>query len=96
MAYGLYKGLFVAPADYQQSESVRIMYIHVPAAWLAIAVYGTMTLSALGTLVFRHPLADVAQKAAAPLGWGSRCSASSLARSGANRPGARGGNGMPG
>ncbi len=70
MAYGLYKGLFVAPADYQQSESVRIMYIHVPSAWMAMAVYASMSLSALGTLIFRHPLADVAQKAAAPVGIG--------------------------
>ena len=65
MGYGLYKGLFVAPADYQQGESMRIMYIHVPAAWLGMFVYATMTASALGTLVWRHPLADVSQKAAA-------------------------------
>jgi len=70
MAYGLYKGLFVAPADYQQGESMRIMYIHVPAAWLGMFVYATMTVSALGTLVWRHPLADVSQKAAAPVGAG--------------------------
>lgn len=69
-AYGVWKGLFVSPADYQQSESVRIMYIHVPSAWMAMGVYVAMTLSALGTLVFRHPLADVAQRAAAPLGAG--------------------------
>lgn len=68
--YGLYKGLFVAPADYQQGESMRIMYIHVPAAWMSMGVYTMMTLSALGTLVWRHPLADVAQKCAAPLGAG--------------------------
>jgi heme exporter protein C len=68
MAYGLYKGIFVAPADYQQGESMRIMYIHVPAAWMAMGVYSMMTLSALGTLVWRHPLADVSQKAAAPIG----------------------------
>ena len=68
MAYGLYKGLFVAPADYQQGDSMRIMYIHVPAAWMGMFVYATMTASALGTLVWRHPLADVSQKAAAPIG----------------------------
>lgn len=68
--YGLYKGLFIAPADYQQGESMRIMYIHVPAAWLAMGVYSMMTISALGTLVWRHPLADVAQKCAAPIGAG--------------------------
>jgi heme exporter protein C len=61
---------FAAPPDYQQGETVRIMYLHVPAAWMATFVYGVMTLAALGTLVWRHPLADVAQKAAAPLGAG--------------------------
>lgn len=66
--YGLYFGLFVAPQDYLQGHSFRIMYIHVPAAWLAMGVYSMMTISALGTLVWRHPLADVAQKAAAPIG----------------------------
>ena len=60
----------LAPPDYQQGETVKIMYIHVPAAWLSMFIYGTMTLAALGTLVWRHPLADAAQKAAAPLGAG--------------------------
>ena len=57
-----------APVDYQQGETVRIMYIHVPAAWLSMMCYTVMALSAIGTLVWRHPLADVAAKAAAPLG----------------------------
>jgi len=65
---GLYMALFVAPADYQQGEMVRIMFIHVPFAWLAMACYGVMAIAALGTLVWRHPLADVLQKSAAPLG----------------------------
>jgi len=47
---------------------VRIMFIHVPAAWLSMFIYGVMAMAALGTLVWRHPLADAAQKAAAPLG----------------------------
>ncbi|MBV8567594.1 MAG: heme ABC transporter permease [Methylobacteriaceae bacterium] len=67
-AFGLYLGFFVAPADAVQGEIFRIMYIHVPAAWLAMLGYVAMAGSALGTLVWRHPLADVAQKAAAPLG----------------------------
>src|SRR5271167_1622182 len=67
---GLYLAWFVAPPDYQQGETVRIMYLHVPAAWLAMFVYMVMTSAALGTLVWRHPLADAAQKAAAPLGAG--------------------------
>jgi len=68
LAVGLYLTFFVAPADYQQGETVRIMYLHVPAAWLAMFAYMVMTSAALGTLVWRHPLADAAQKAAAPLG----------------------------
>ncbi len=59
---------FRAPADYQQGETVRIMFIHVPFAWLAMACYGVMAVAALGTLVWRHPLADVLQKSAAPIG----------------------------
>ena len=65
---GLYLTFFVAPPDYQQGESVKIMYLHVPAAWLALFTYVVMSVAALGTLVWRHPLADAAQKAAAPLG----------------------------
>jgi heme exporter protein C len=57
-----------APDDYQQGATVKIMYIHVPNAWLSMFVWGVMSVAALGTLVWRHPLADVAQKAAAPLG----------------------------
>jgi len=68
LAVGLYLAFFVAPADYQQGDSVRIMFIHVPAAWLAMFCYSLMALAALGTLVWRHPLADVAAKAAAPIG----------------------------
>ncbi len=59
---------FRAPADYQQGETVKIMYIHVPFAWLAMFGYTMMAASSLGILVWRHPLADVAHKAAAPIG----------------------------
>lgn len=65
---GLYGAFFLAPADYQQGETVRIMYIHVPSAWLAIFAYVVMTSASLGVLVWRHPLADAAQKTAATLG----------------------------
>jgi heme exporter protein C len=58
----------VAPEDYQQGQTVKIMYVHVPAAWIAMGGYTLMALSALGTLVWKHPLADVSQKAMAPLG----------------------------
>jgi heme exporter protein C len=66
-AVGLYLS-FTTEGDYQQGETVRIMYIHVPAAWLSMMCYTVMAVSALGTLVWRHPLADVAAKTAAPLG----------------------------
>ncbi|MCO5733535.1 heme ABC transporter permease [Rhizobium sp. SSA_523] len=59
---------FATQGDYQQGDTVRIMYIHVPAAWLSMMCYTVMALSAIGTLVWRHPLADVSHKAAAPLG----------------------------
>jgi len=57
-----------APDDYQQGATAKIMYIHVPSAWLSMFIWGTMSIAALGTLVWRHPLADVAAKAAAPIG----------------------------
>ena len=68
-AVGLYLS-FTAPPDYQQGETAKIMYLHVPAAWLSTFIYGVMAVAALGTVVWRHPLADAAQKAAAPLGAG--------------------------
>lgn len=68
-AVGLYLA-FTTEGDYQQGETVRIMYVHVPAAWLSMMCYSVMAASALGTLVWRHPLADVSAKAAAPLGAG--------------------------
>ena len=68
LAFGLYLTFFVVPPDYQQGETVRIMYVHVPAAVLGMGFYGAMALSAVGSLVWRHPLADVSQRAAAPIG----------------------------
>ncbi|WP_337267804.1 heme ABC transporter permease [Oryzifoliimicrobium ureilyticus] len=59
---------FTTEADYQQGETVRIMYLHVPSAWLSMMCYTVMSVSAVGTLVWRHPLADVSAKSAAPLG----------------------------
>jgi len=67
-AIGFYAAFAYAPADYQQGETVRIMYIHVPSAWLSTACYGIMALSSIGTLVWRHPLADVSAKSIAPIG----------------------------
>jgi heme exporter protein C len=58
----------LAPDDYQQGATVKIMFLHVPGAWLGMLAWGIMTIAALGTLVWRHPLADVTAKAAAPIG----------------------------
>ncbi len=68
LAAGLYLGLVEAPADYQQGETVRIMFVHVPAAWSALMIYTIMALASATAIVFRHPLADVAAKTAAPIG----------------------------
>lgn len=68
LATGLGLGLFGSPPDYLQGESVRIMYVHVPAAWLSMAGYLFVALAGATFLVWRHPLADVAARAAAPAG----------------------------
>ena len=65
---GFYWSLFATPPDYQQGQSVKIMFVHVPAAWMGIFIYFVMAGASLVGLVFRHPLADVAAKSAAPLG----------------------------
>src|SRR3954452_9801247 len=66
-AFGISQAYF-APDDYQQGATVKIMFIHVPAAWLGTFAWILMSIAGLGTLVWRHPLADVAAKAAAPIG----------------------------
>src|SRR5215468_1042220 len=68
LAVGLYWSLVVAPADYQQGDTVRIMYIHVPAAWMALSVYFFIAVASAVALVWRHPLAEIAARAAAPIG----------------------------
>ena len=67
IAVGLWLG-FSAPEDYQQGDTVRIMFIHVPAAWIAMMAYGCLGGASLMGLVFRHALADAAARACAPLG----------------------------
>ena len=67
LAIGLYMS-FAAPLDYQQGHAAKIMFVHVPAAWLSMFGYALVALSSFGLLVFRHPLADVSAKAAAPIG----------------------------
>ena len=65
---GLYLGLFVAPPDYQQGESYRIIYVHVPAAWMSMFIYMVMATAGGIALVWRIKLADLAAEMAAPIG----------------------------
>lgn len=69
-AAGLYLALVASPGDYQQGETVRIMYVHVPAAWMSMFTYTSMAVAAACALVWRHPLAEVYARAAAPVGAG--------------------------
>ncbi|MGE5270877.1 MAG: heme ABC transporter permease [Thiohalocapsa sp.] len=68
LALGLVWSLLLAPPDYQQGESVRIMFIHVPSAWMALSVYLLVAVVSAIALVWRHPLAEIAAQAAAPIG----------------------------
>ncbi len=68
LGLGAYLALFASPADYQQGETVRIMYIHVPSAYLATLGYGLMALCGLFYLVWKHPVADMVARASAPVG----------------------------
>ena len=70
IAAGLYLALFVSPADYQQGETVRIMYIHVPSAWMALFVYASIAIASATALIWKHPLADLVARASAPVGAG--------------------------
>lgn len=65
---GLYFALFNSPADYQQGETVRIMYVHVPASWMALLCYSSMAIASAAGFIWKHPLADVAAKETAPIG----------------------------
>ena len=65
---GLYLALLVAPPDYQQGEAYRIMFVHVPAAWMALMVYAMMAVASIVAIIWRHPLAEIAARAAAPIG----------------------------
>jgi heme exporter protein C len=68
IGYGVFQGLFVAPADYQQGDAARIMYIHVGSMWLSLFAYAFMAGASFVSIVWRHALADVAAKSAAPIG----------------------------
>ena len=65
---GAYFGLFVVPPDFQQGDSARIMFVHVPAMWLSLFAYAFMVGASVVSFVWRHALADVAAKSAAPIG----------------------------
>lgn len=65
---GCYGGLFVTPPDYLQGDSARILYIHVPTAWLGMGGWSGIAAASIATLVWRHPLAGVAGRAVAPAG----------------------------
>ena len=68
LAIGLYFALIKAPPDYQQGETVRIMFVHVPSAWLSMAGYALLAVLGASLLVWRHPLAALMARAAAPVG----------------------------
>jgi heme exporter protein C len=70
IALGLGWGLFLSPADWQQGDAVRIMYVHVPSAWLASAGYTGLAVCSVLSLVWRHPLADLAAAEISPVGAG--------------------------
>jgi len=65
---GLYFALFASPADYQQGETVRMMYVHVPAAWMGMFCYVAVAVASAVGLIWKHPLADLAAKATSPVG----------------------------
>ncbi|MCD6043403.1 MAG: cycZ [Burkholderiales bacterium] len=67
-AAGLWFALAASPPDYQQGETVRIMYVHVPSAWMAMLVYASLAIAGAVALVWKHPLADLAARAMAPIG----------------------------
>ena len=69
-AVGLTLALIASPPDYQQGETVRIMYVHVPAAWMSMLVYVVVAAGSASALVWRHPLGDIVARAASPVGAG--------------------------
>jgi heme exporter protein C len=67
-ATGLFTALITSPADYQQGDAARIMYVHVPAAWMGLMIYGIMAAGSAAFLIWRHPMANLVARASAPLG----------------------------
>ena len=71
-AVGLPMALVTSPPDYQQGETVRLMYVHVPSAWISLMVYGVMAAGSAAFLIWRHPMANLA--APGPSRPSARCS----------------------
>ncbi len=70
LLFGVTEALFVSPADYQQGDTVRIMYVHVPSAWMSMMIYSVMAAASASFLIWKHTLADVVARVSAPLGAG--------------------------
>lgn len=68
MGFGLWQGLFVTPPDYQQGDSYRILFVHVPSAWLSLSIYAVMALNAFIALIWRIKLSEVLAMCCAPIG----------------------------
>ena len=65
---GLVWALVFSPSDYQQGDTVRVMYVHVPAAWMSMFCYAVMAVLSASFLIWKHALADLAARASAPIG----------------------------
>ncbi len=70
LGFGLMQALFISPPDYQQGETVRIMYVHVPSAWMSMMIYGVMAAASASFLIWKHTLADIIARVSAPVGAG--------------------------
>ena len=93
---GIVAGLTLTPPDYLQGETVRIMYIHVPSAWLGMAGWAAIAAASVSQLVWRHPLAAIAGRAVAPPGATFAAICLITGAIWGRPPGERGGSGMAG
>ena len=67
-SFGLYQSLVVSPEDYQQGNAVRMMYVHVPAAWMSLLIYMIITIASISHTIWRNPLSSMIALSSAPLG----------------------------
>ena len=65
--FGLILSLFISPADYLQGDTVRIMYVHVPASWLALQVFAVLSVCGFVTLIFKNRIFTIIAKSIAPI-----------------------------